>query len=85
MKPVAGRWHGKALQPAELAIILEQRALGHGKELIKRALAREGFQRSTESVRGHLDAIKRREAEAQKQTYPWPHGHDSALSSKNET
>ena len=59
-----GRWHGKALQPAELAIILEQRALGHGKELIKRALAREGFQRSTESIRGHLDAIKRREAEA---------------------
>ena len=49
-----GRWHGKALQPAELAIILEQRALGHGKELIKRALAREGYQRSTESIRGHL-------------------------------
>lgn len=62
---MAGRWHGKALQPAELAIILEQRALGHGKELIKRALAREGFQRSTESIRGHLDAIKRREAEEQ--------------------
>jgi len=62
---MAGRWHGKALQPAELAIILEQRALGHGKELIKRALAREGFQRTTESIRGHLDAIKRREAEEQ--------------------
>ena len=62
---MAGRWHGKALQPAELAIILEQRALGHGKELIKRALAREGFQRTTESVRGHLDAIKRREGEEQ--------------------
>ena len=62
---MSGRWHGKALQPVELAIILEQRALGHGKELIKRALAREGYQRSTESIRGHLDAIKRREAEAQ--------------------
>jgi len=60
-----GRWHGKALQPVELAIILEQRELGHGKELIKRALAREGFQRTTESIRGHLDAIKRREAEEQ--------------------
>ena len=63
---MSGRWHGKALQPAELAIILEQRALGHGKELPKRALAREGYQRSTESIRGHLDAIKRREAEEQK-------------------
>ena len=62
---MAGRWHGKALQPAELAIILEQRELGHGKELIKRALAREGYQRSTESIRGHLDAIKRREVEEQ--------------------
>ena len=62
---MSGRWHGKALQPAELAIILEQRALGHGKELIKRALAREGYQRSTESIRGHLDTIKRREAEEQ--------------------
>lgn len=29
-----------------------------------KALAREGYQRSTESIRGHLDAIKRREAEA---------------------
>ena len=58
---MSGRWHGKPLQPAELAIILEQRALGHGKELIKRALAREGFQRTTESIRGHLDTIKRRE------------------------
>lgn len=65
---MAGRWHGKPLQPAELAIILEQRALGHGKELIKRALAREGYQRSTESIRGHLDAIKRREAEAEAQS-----------------
>jgi hypothetical protein len=61
---MSGRWPGKPLQPAELAIILEQRALGHGKELIKRALAREGYQRSTESIRGHLESIKRREGEA---------------------
>lgn len=53
----------KSLEPVEYAIVVEGMEKGHGKELIRRALKREGFDRSVESVRCHIDAIRRRERE----------------------